>query len=192
MFQPPFKWSSFMMCPPPPVMFTTAEDNDVFIKNTTINPAGSVGPPGPPGPQGPQGPQGSPGLTPTVKPATENTLGAIRVGKCLSITDDGILSVKCCECKKKTILIKQDYTIESDDWYIGVNCKSPVTISLIDTVEDGFELIVKLEVGAPIGNRKVTIKPTSNQKIDGNSSKILQEPYESMTLVFRSNNWYII
>jgi hypothetical protein len=189
MINNPFGWSSFMMCPPPPVMFTTAEDNDVFIKSTTINPAGSVGPPGPPGPQGPQG---SPGFAPTIKPATETTLGAIKVGECLSITEDGILSVKCCKCDKKTLLIDKNYTIETNDWYIGVNSEKPVIVSLIDTVIDGFELIVKLEIGAPIGNRKVTIKATNSQKIDGVTTKVLQQPYESLTIIYRGGNWHVV
>lgn len=59
MFINPFGWPSFVHCPPPPVMFTNAsEDNDVFIKHTTFNSSNNVGPPGPPGEQGPKGEQG--------------------------------------------------------------------------------------------------------------------------------------
>lgn len=106
----PFGWPAFMYCPPLPAMFLPpGEDNDVFIRNTTVNPPSNVGPPGPPGPQGPQGPQGSPDVSPTLKPATADTLGAIKVGECLSITKDGTLSVSCCKCDKNTRLIKSNY-----------------------------------------------------------------------------------
>lgn len=190
MFNSPFGWPAFIHCPPPPMMFMpSGEDNDVFIKNTTINPPGNVGPPGPPGPQGPQG---SPGVSPTLKPATADTLGVIKVGECLEITPDGVLSVSCCKCNHNTILINENYTIKDSDWYIGVTSNKPVEILLIEDLKDGFQLIVKLEMGPPIGNRKVTIKAAGDQTIDGVSFKTLQEPYESITLVYRGGDWHVV
>lgn len=47
---------------------------------------------GPPGPQGPVGPIGPQGPAATLTPATADTLGAIKVGSNLTITDDGTLS----------------------------------------------------------------------------------------------------
>ena len=189
MLSGPFNWPAFVHCPPPPIMLFPAitEDNDVFIKNTTVNPPGNVGPPGPPGPQGPAG---SPGLTPSIKPATAETLGAIKVGKCLDITEDGTLSVACCDCDKNTRLVKSDYTINALDWYIGAQPKGSITIDLIEALPDGFELIVKVELGPPIGNKKVIVKAAGSQLIDGNTSVVLQQPYESITLIYRGGNWH--
>lgn len=47
-------------------------------------------------------------------------------------------------------------------------------------------------MGAPVGNRKVTVKASAGQTIDGVSSKTLQEPYESLTLIYRGGNWRMV
>lgn len=86
----------------------------------------------------------------------------------------------------------ENYTIKSSDWYIRVTSNKPVEISLIEDLKDGFQLIVKLEMGPPIGNRKVAIKAAGDQMIDGVSFKTLQEPYESITLVYRGGDWHVI
>ena len=42
---------------------------------------------------------------------------------------------------------------------------------------------------APIGNRKVTVISQGTSTIDGSVSKILQNPWESIMLVYNNNNW---
>lgn len=132
-----------------------------------IGPQGVQGPQGEPGPQGAQGPQGLQGETGPQGPAYEGDL-----------TLD-------------SIWIKSDYTVLDNDCYIGVKCNSPITIKL-PTGSDGRLLIIKLEMGPPIGNKKVTIIPKSIDYIDGNNSITLQNPYEAVSLVFRGNSWNVI
>lgn len=88
------------------------------------------------------------------------------------------------------ITISEDYDVKEDDFYIGVHSEGPVTITLPKSKSCSV-LIVKCEMGAPIGNRKVTIKATNGKKIDGNNTRVLQSPYESIQLIY-NNNWYSI
>lgn len=130
---------------------------------------GLPGPPGPAGPAGetgPAGPAGSQGETGPAGPAgSVNPLA--------------------------TKLVSQDYTTCLKDDYIGVNCQAPVTVTLNGTPEDGNLIIVKLEMGAPIGNRKVTVAG-NGCLIDGVTQRTLQQPYECIRLLFRGNEWHII
>ena len=122
------------------------------------------GPPGPPGPQGETGPAGPPG--PSVQEG------------------DPIYN---------TLLIDRDYTITQEDAYIGVNSTGPVSILLPSNLIEGSVFVIKLEMGPPIGNRKVTVKPDSqDSKIDGDSSVILKKSYESITVIYRGDNWFLI
>ena len=146
-----------------------------------VGPAGSIGPEGPPGPQGvtgdpgpigpigpigEQGPPGEPGPSGPPGPA----------GKC--------------SCPKK--VISKNYTATCDDYYIGVSSTKPVTIALPVDCEDCCELVIKLEMGPPIGNRKVTITTSDDSTIDGDDSIVLTIPYDSVRLICRGGNWWII
>lgn len=135
---------------------------------------GPEGPPGPPGPPGsagevgepgPQGPQGPPGPS---GPAGN------------------------CGCQCSTTLVSEDYSATMDDYYIGVDSSGPTTITLPNDCTDCGEIIVKAEMGPPVGTRKVTIVPSGSSLIDGKPSIVLQNPWESVTLICRDNNWYIV
>jgi hypothetical protein len=131
-------------------------------------PAGDSGDQGPSGPTGPQGPQGEPGpIGPTGPP-----------GEC------------SCRCSK--ILVTEDYTASCDDYYIGVNSQSPVTITLPSSCENCCELVIKAEMGAPLGNRKITIIPSNGGTIDESLQYIIEVPYQSVNLICRDGNWWII
>jgi hypothetical protein len=130
-------------------------------------PPGSPGPQGPPGPPGigttgPQGPPGPPGPT-------------------------GI-----CSCKCSSILVSAAYTATCDDYYIGVNSENPVTISLPENCIDCCEIIVKAEMGPPLGNRKVTVTTTDGSYIDGADKYVMEVPYQSVNLFCRGGDWHII
>lgn len=129
---------------------------------------GSSGPPGPPGPPGEQGPQGEPG--PVGPPGPP--------GKC---------DYQC-----KAILVSQDYVASLDDYYIGVNSDGPVTITLPRDCEDCGEIIVKAEMEPPLGNRKITINTEDGSLIDGDDEYIIEVPYQSVRLMCRGGNWWII
>jgi hypothetical protein len=75
---------------------------------------------------------------------------------------------------------------------VGIQCTIPITVTLPPNTEIGNWIIIKLEMGAPIGNRKVTVKTSDGSLIDGASTKILQEPYECLQLVYRAAAWHII
>jgi hypothetical protein len=120
------------------------------------------GPPGPQGPQGPPGPPGPPG-------------------------EPGV-----CTCRSKSILVSEDYTATCDDYYIGVNSDEPVTITLPEECTDCCEIIVKAEMGPPLGNRKVTVTTSDGSYIDGIDKYIMEVPYQSVNIICRGGDWHII
>lgn len=143
-------------------------------------PAGEQGEPGPPGPIGPEGPPGQPG-----EPGPQGEPGPIGppgpAGECT------------CQCQK--VLVVEDYWVTSDDYYIGVSSSGPINITLPNVPRDCQEIIVKAEMGPPLGNRKITILPwqdSSNTKIDGNDQYVIEVPYQSVHLLYHENNWWII
>lgn len=119
-------------------------------------------PPGPPGPKGDTGDQGPPG--PKGDPGQ-------------------------CSCNR--IVVSDDYTAQNDDYYIGVNSDHPVTITLPADCDGTCEIIVKAEMGPPIGNRKITI--CSNSLIDGlDQNYVIEVPYQCAHFICRGNSWWVI
>jgi hypothetical protein len=125
-------------------------------------PPGEQGPPGPPGKKGPPGPPGPPGT---------------------------------CNCECKAIVVSEDYTATSNDYYIGVNSEGPVTITLPCSGNTCLEIIVKAEMGPPLGNRKITIVAMDENNIctiDGKLEYIIEVPYDSVNMIYRGGNWWIV
>lgn len=139
-----------------------------FSSEGTQGPQGPMGPVGPQGLMGPQGPKGDKGDT---GPQGE--------------------SGKCTCNRRKTILVQDDYKMQADDYYVGVRSDKPVTITLPITLDHYVDFIVKAEMGPPLGNRKVTIVTGDGSLIDGQTSVVLQEPYESRQFVYRGG-WNIV
>ena len=140
-------------------------------------PKGDTGPAGPPGEQGPPGPQGEAGPA-----GAQGKTGP--QGPAGPISGDPIYN---------TVLIDSDYTVSLDDAYIGVKSTKPITVKLPIEPPEGILYIVKLEMGAPIGNRKVTIKSLDpSVKIDGSLSIILQNPYEYISIIYRGHGWHVV
>ena len=131
---------------------------------------GASGEPGPPGPTGATGPQGPPG--------EQGPKG-----------DPGE-----CECSCNSVFISSDYIANSSDYYIGVRSDGPVTVILPECEANTcHQLVIKAEMGAPLGNRKVTILPSSNTNtIDGDTEYVMNIPWESVRLFCRDGNWFII
>lgn len=188
----PFRFPLYcapMLSFPPPGAFI--DDSDVFI-----NMSGTQGPPGPPGPQGQSGPPGASVVNAIVEQNPGSLIITLSDG--IQIDAGNVIGPQGepgpkgdpgpegkCSCNK-TVLISSDYQALSDDWYIGVNSDKPLTILLEDFPKYGKEIIIKLEMPAPIGNRKVTVK-SNTDTIDDNTFTILQNPFESLTLIYRSN-----
>lgn len=183
---PLFTAPAITLFPPP----TFIDDSDISIKTE-----GCVGcPPGPPG---------SPGISVVNAEVKENpgdliiTLSdgtEINAGNVIGPQGDqgpkGDQGPPGSCSDLKTVLVSENYTASEEDCYIGVNSKNPVTIKLTST-QDGKMYIIKSEMSAPVGNRKVTITGGISY-IDGNPSVVLQEPYESITLLYRGNSWHVI
>lgn len=156
-------------------------DNVINYSGTGIpGPEGPPGPQGEPGPVGPQGDAGPPGPAGADgEPGPQGPVGPPGP----SSGGDPIYN---------TVLINNDYIASQANAYIGVKSTKPVNILLPSDLEQGTLLIVKLEMGAPIGNRKVTILADDGSTIDGQTEKVLQQPYEYVTLIYRGNEWHIV
>jgi hypothetical protein len=136
--------------------------------------------PCPPGPEGPAGPQGPPGV------GTEGPQGP--QGPPGPAGPQGPPAV----CKCSSVLVSSDYTATCDNYYIGVNSENPVTISLPANCINCCEIIVKAEMGPPLGNRKVTVTTTDGSYIDGKDKYVMEVPYQSVNLFCRGGDWHII
>ena len=147
--------------------------------------------PGPQGVQGIQGIQGVQGIQ-----ATEGTQGTGGIQGIQGIQGPpgppGLVPLVPCTCKCKSVLVSSDYTATCDDYYIGVNSNEPVTISLPANCTDCCEIIVKAEMGPPLGNRKVTVTTTDGSYIDGTDKYVMEVPYQSVNLFCRGGDWNII
>jgi hypothetical protein len=153
-------------------------------ENGPTGPIGDNGPTGPTGDNGPTGPTGDTGATGNKGPA--GPTGA--KGKTGATGPTGPAGDKTCATK----LISSDYTATGDDYYIGVNSIGPVTISLPANCADCMQLIIKAEMGPPLGNRKITIVTTDGSLIDGDPDVVLEVPYEFVRLICRGGEWHVI
>lgn len=164
----------------------------IYSDNDSVNIAGLpvAGPPGPPGPQGvpgepgPQGPQGEPGPKgeagpqgPQGEPGPQGPKG-----------DSGGSLID-----PPARLITGDYTVQLGvDYYIGAELKSSATVCLPQNPPDGNEFVIKLQFGAPIGTRKLTVMPAGTSTIDGAGFVTLNTPYQSLNIISQGGNWWII
>lgn len=172
--------------PPLPLL---VDDRDLLINSIIHNPA-IAGVQGPPGPQGPQGPQGEPG--PQGEAGPQGLQGEPGPqGEAGSQGPQGETGPIGSVNPLTTTIVTKNYTALDHDDYIGVVCEEPITITLPLSPTVGNLLIVKLEMSAPIGNRKVTIHGNGSL-IDGVTQRTLQQPYECLRLLFRGNEWHII
>jgi hypothetical protein len=90
-------------------------------------------------------------------------------------------------------ITSSSYTINPQDYYIGVNYAGAVTITLPTPRKNGKVYIVKDELGeASKGtNRYITILPSGSDLIDGRDRAILAYDYGSLTFVYR-NGWRVV
>jgi len=144
----------------------TGPGNDLVIVNKHLTNKDCDSIPGPPGPEGPPGPPGPPGEK----------------------GDPGSFE----NCIFNTVLVNETYYSVANDCYIGVDSEEPTTIYLPTDPVDGKYIIVKAEMGAPLGNRKVTVTTDDESLIDGKEQYIMKTPYESVTLLFRGDEWHTV
>ncbi len=89
-----------------------------------------------------------------------------------------------------TKTIKESYTLEDDDYYLGVDADKPVTITLPVQEENGRMIVIKAEMKPPIGSRIITIK-SEESTIDGYSNRTIQVSNEVVRLVY-NNGWRVV
>jgi hypothetical protein len=153
------------------IFFDLGAGNDTVIINKNCNTNPNDGPTGPQGETGPTGPTG-PGN------------GDSNTGP------TGPTGASCPHCNAK--LVSEDYQVQQGDYYVGVEADDPVTITLPECDDICAEIIIKAEMGPPMGNRKVTIVTISGATIDGQASYVMEVPYESVQLICRGGNWHIV
>ena len=89
-------------------------------------------------------------------------------------------------------MITNDYQATDADYYIGVDSKEPVTITLPENCSNCQEIVIKAQMGPPLGNRKVTILAQPGSYIDDKQSYVISVPFGFVRLICQNNNWYII
>ena len=97
-----------------------------------------------------------------------------------------------CGCTCNSIVIDADYTTTANDYYIGVNATSTVTITLVDAPSDCTKVVIKSEMTQPVGNKKITINGSGSALIDGKPQYVIQNVFKSVQLFARSGNWHTI
>lgn len=179
----PFGWPTLNYFPLPP----TIEDNDLFI-NSVVN--GGSGTPGPAG-------VGVANAEVTDNPGdllitlTDGTI--INAGNVIGPQGpQGPQGPSGGSCSINTKTIYESYTAQLKDFYIGAELEDEATVYLPKDPPDGTEYVIKLQYGAPVGNRKLTIKPTGTSLINGTSSSTMTTPYQSINIISNDNNWWTV
>lgn len=128
--------------------------------------------------------------------ATTTSLGVVQVGAGLSITPDGVLSANGGSGNHNCVTryVNADYTVQSDDYYIGVikpSTSKTIEIKLPVAGAICQILIIKDQRGP--GGYKIKITPQGGNDLEGSNQQIeLQQPYESVTLLGQNGAWWVI
>ena len=196
----PFGWSMPPYLPLPP----TIDDRDLFI-NSVVNGGAAI-----PGPEGPPGPAGvgiadaevTPNPGELIIMLTDGTV--INAGNVVGPQGEpgadgqpgppGPPGPRAPEssCVSNATTIFKDYCAQETDCYIGVQLKEAATLTLPKTAVLGKQYTIKLEFGAPVGSRKLTVKPESPSLVNGVTSLTLTTPYESVSVIYNNANWWTI
>lgn len=179
------------------------DDRDLFINHMVAAAAPIPGPPGPegaPGPEGPRGPEGPPGPAGEQgligPPGPEGPIGATgSEGPMGPPGPEGPMGPPGAPSRGDlaldTILTSDSYVCTPDDCYVGVQSKGPTNITLPHQPNDGVVVIIKAEMGPPLGNRKVTVNTGDGSLIDDNNKHVITTPYGAVRLIYRGGNWHV-
>jgi len=167
----------------------TGPGNDTIVINKNIEK--NCDPiPGPPGPQGESGYSGYSGESGYSGYSGESGYSGYS-GYSGETGPSGPPGISV-SCLVNTILVNDTYYANTEDCYIGVDSEDATTIYLPKNPTDGKIIIVKAEMGPPLGFRKVTVTSDDGTLIDGYYEYVMQTPYESITVLYRGNEWKII
>jgi hypothetical protein len=92
-----------------------------------------------------------------------------------------------------TSVTTNSYTIQTTDYYIGVNYPGAVTITLPGNVDAGTCYVVKDELGQASkgANRYITVISSNADTVDGKDKAIIGFDYGSLTFIY-NNGWRIV
>jgi hypothetical protein len=153
-------------------LYISLTDGKIIIAGNVVGPQGERGEQGEKGDQGETGEQGIQGDRGPAGPCGP--------------------AGYCAGCRNNTISVGSTYRATNDDFYIGVDSNEPTTIYLPTEPVDGKIVVVKAEMRPPIGSRKITIKCLNEELIDGYGEYVIHTSNESVTVIYRAKNWYII
>lgn len=192
----PFGWPLF-----PHVPINPLDDIDIINYTAPAQP----GPPGPPGTNGTDGVNGADGVNGTdgspgvsvvdaqVSPNPGNLILTLSDGTEIDAGNViGPPGPPGGDCVANTTTITRDYCAKETDCYIGAQLKEAATLTLPEIATVGKQYTIKLEFGAPVGSRKLTVKPESPSLINGVTSLTLTTPYETVSVIYNNNNWWTI
>lgn len=91
-----------------------------------------------------------------------------------------------------TILVDSNYSATAEDYYIGVDCKKAITVTLPPVPEDGKIIIIKAEMKPPLGTRRITVEASDGSSIDGYSNYVICVSNEKVRLIYRGHCWHVI
>ena len=113
----------------------------------------------------------------------------------LQITSAGIsIDASGGQIFSTTIVTSATHTVDNSDAYILVNYTQTgtVTITIPSTEVENGRLITIKDVGGNAGTNNITINTGGAETIDGNSSFVLNNNYQSVTLISDGTGWYIV
>jgi hypothetical protein len=144
------------------------------------------------------------------QPTSKTDYGVVKVGDNINVSEDGVIrSPSIVAGVGVTVITTTDtitissvgadliavtgtivsYTASINDEYIGVSTTSAVTITL-PTGLDGRVYTIKDEWGR--GSGKITIQPQVGSQVDKKSNYIISIPNQSVSVVYRAGNWWIM
>ncbi len=107
---------------------------------------------------------------------------------CKAIIPAVLRDVHGSELIRDTITVTGNYILDTGvDDLILVNATATITLPTAIGIE-GYHFIVKnIKLGAT-----VTVNTTGSETIDGESTQIIAQQYNSLTLVSNGSNWFIV
>ena len=90
-----------------------------------------------------------------------------------------------------TTLVQTNYIATTDDFYIGVDAKGPITITLPEC-EDGKQYIIKSEMNPPISKRYIKIVSEDGSKFDGYTERLICVSHDCLWVIRRGAEWHVI
>ena len=90
-----------------------------------------------------------------------------------------------------TTLVQTNYTATAEDFYIGVDAKGPITITLPEC-EDGKQYVIKSEMNPPILNRRIKVVSEDGSKFDGYSEHLISVSHDCLWVIRHNNSWHIL